>query len=58
MPRKKKKNPGNTQAAYRNKTIGGTTHKHQMTDFFFFFLYRASHTEMEEMNKKKRPDDV
>lgn len=51
MPRKKK-NPGNTQAAYWNKTIGGTTHKHQMTDFFFF-LYRASHTEMEE-NKQKQ----
>lgn len=50
--KKKKKNAGNTKSAYRNKTIRGTVHKHQMAMIFFFFFKEILHTEMEEMNKK------
>lgn len=35
---KEKKNPGNTKSAYWNKTIRGTTHKHQMAMIFFFLF--------------------
>ena len=35
------KNPGNTKSAYWNKTIRGTTHKHQMTMIFFLSFQRA-----------------
>lgn len=48
---KNKTNPGNTKSAYRNRTIRGTTHKHQMTMIFFSF-FKKIHTEMKEMNKK------
>lgn len=51
MPKKKKKNPGNTKSAYWNKQ-SEVQHTHQMTMSFFFFFQEIVHIEMGEMNKK------